>query len=139
MSRETAPLVVRKGKDKLYPVDGITSAAIVADPVGQEYTLTRRRGKRSHPRLNTYWKALDTARLATGLWPTKEILHEAIKFDLGYVTPIRTMKGEVRQVPVSIAFDKMTEPEFNEYFGQAMALLAGTIGYDPLGFLEEEA
>jgi hypothetical protein len=94
---------------------------------------------RSTPQLKTYWKALSLVVKVTQKWPTSEKLHRAIKMSLGYVeTTINLKTGEEHVVPDSIALDAMSREEFCVFMNQAMALLADTVGFDPLSFLAEE-
>lgn len=58
---------------------------------------------------------------------------------LGYREQAVNMRtGEITLVPDSIALDKMEHAEFCEFMNQAMALIADTVGFDPLAFLAEE-
>lgn len=95
--------------------------------------------KRSDRQLRTYWKALGLVVKVTNRWATAENLHRDIKMTLGYheqVVNIRT--GEITLVPDSIALDRMQPDEFCTFMTQAMALIADTVGFDPLAFLNEE-
>ncbi|TCV66321.1 hypothetical protein [Neorhizobium sp. S3-V5DH] len=95
--------------------------------------------KRSDKQLRTYWKALGLVVKVTQKWGSAENLHRDIKMTFGYreqVVNLRT--GEITLVPDSIALDKMSHEEFCEFMNQAMALIADTVGFDPLAFLAEE-
>jgi hypothetical protein len=75
----------------------------------------------------------------TQKWSSAENLHRDIKMTLGYREQVVNMRtGEITLVPDSIALDKMQHEEFCEFMNQAMALIADTVGFDPLAFLAEE-
>jgi len=96
--------------------------------------------KRSNKQLRTYWKALGLVAKVTGKWTTAENLHRDIKMTLGYREQSIDMRtGEIREVPDSVALDKMEPDEFCEFMNQAMALIADSCGFDPLQFLNEGA
>lgn len=95
--------------------------------------------KRSDRQLRTYWKALGLVVKVTQKWTTAENLHRDIKMTLGYREQVINMRtGEVTLVPDSIALDRMNHEEFCDFMNQAMALVADTVGFDPLAFLAEE-
>ncbi|MDX0530781.1 hypothetical protein [Sinorhizobium medicae] len=94
---------------------------------------------RSDRQLRTYWKALGLVVKVTQKWSSAENLHRDIKMTLGYREQAVNMRtGEITLVPDSIALDKMEHAEFCEFMNQAMALIADTVGFDPLAFLAEE-
>ncbi|MDX0801681.1 hypothetical protein [Sinorhizobium medicae] len=94
---------------------------------------------RSDRQLRTYWKALGLVVKVTQKWSSAENLHRDIKMTLGYREQVVNMRtGEITLVPDSIALDKMEHAEFCEFMNQAMALIADTVGFDPLAFLAEE-
>ncbi|MDX0182577.1 hypothetical protein GOC16_17230 [Sinorhizobium meliloti] len=95
--------------------------------------------KPSDRQLRTYWKALGLVVKVTQKWSSAENLHRDIKLTLGYREQVVNMRtGEITLVPDSIALDKMDHAEFCEFMNQAMALIADTVGFDPLAFLAEE-
>src|ERR1700761_9629535 len=59
---------------------------------------------RSLPQLRMYWKVLALVVEATGKWRTPEELHLAVKFALGYVTPVLLQTGRRIIVPESTSF-----------------------------------
>ena len=95
--------------------------------------------RRSGKLHRTYWKALSNLVKATNRWPTADKLHDALMWDLGYITVEKGLDGKPRLVRDSIAFDSMpTDAQFKPYFDQAMARLAEVTGIDPRAFLTEE-
>ena len=129
--KQPAPIVCLSG-GALRPVSSYDAQELAAYPVGTEFDLVART-KRSQPQLRMYWAILAQAVAATGRWPTREKLHNALKFDLGRVEPVYNTKGHiVSMTPDSIALDSMPPIEFQAYFNEAMALLSEVLGYDPL-------
>lgn len=95
--------------------------------------------QRSNRQLRTYWKALGLVVKVTGKWSTAENLHRDIKMTLGYREQSINMRtGEVHEIPDSIALDKMEHEAFCEFMNQAMALIADSVGFDPLAFLADD-
>ena len=88
---------------------------------------------RSNPHHNMYWAVLHKVVKATGKWPTKDHLHDELKWACGYVRMRYTnFTGQHMRTVDSISFDDMSQKEFNDYFDMAMTTLAEGIGYDPL-------
>lgn len=107
-------------------------------PEGSVYDLMPA-NKRSMPQLKTYWKALGLVVKVTQKWATAENLHRDIKITLGYTEQaVNIATGEITLVPDSIALDRMSHEEFCNFMNQAMALIADSVGFDPLSFLAEE-
>lgn len=87
---------------------------------------------RNADRLRAYWSVLHEVVDATGANNlTAEKLHEVLKLENGVVDLIRLPSGMTVAIPGSIAFEKMSEPEFIEFFRKAEAWLAETYGYVP--------
>jgi hypothetical protein len=95
--------------------------------------------RRSLPQLRLYWAMLQKVVSATGAWPTAEHLHDALKLDLGYVTPIKSMDGRLVMIPDSAAMAKMDSAQFKAFFDAAAARLAEVCGFDPLTETQEAA
>ncbi|KGM44459.1 hypothetical protein JY97_00475 [Alkalispirochaeta odontotermitis] len=133
-----APMVTLTQRG-LIPLDAYDAEAIAADPKGTEYDLVKR-SKRNWPHLKKYWKCLHMVVANDDRWPTASHLHDDLKLACGYVRQCLNFEtGELSQVVDSIAFDKMTQPEFEEYYNRAFAKLASVIGYDPLALLPDVA
>lgn len=112
---------------------------MVSLPIGKVFEIVPV-SQRSNKQLKTYWKALGLVVKATGKWPTAEKLHRDIKMTLGYREQAVNMRtGEITLVPDSVALDKMEHDEFCNFMNQAMELVADTVGFDPLQFLQEAA
>lgn len=136
--RETQPLVLRRTERGLE-----ARSRSAADILGQyalhsdvEVSIKKRR---SLPQLKLYWAMLNNVVDATGAWPDAEHLHDALKLDLGYVTPIRTVDGKLAMIPDSAAMSKMDSAQFKKFFDAVAARLAEVCGFDPLNETEEAA
>jgi len=84
---------------------------------------------RNVDRLRAYWSLLHEAVDACGMSMTAEKLHEVIKLENGVVDLIRLPNGMTVAIPASVAFDKMSEPEFIAFFQAAEAWLAKMYGF----------
>lgn len=112
---------------------------MVSLPIGKVFEIVPV-SQRSNKQLKTYWKALGLVVKATNKWPTAEKLHRDIKMTLGYHEQAVNMRtGEITLVPDSVALDKMEHEDFCIFMNQAMELVANTVGFDPLQFLQEAA
>lgn len=137
--KEKPPLVQVVATPKgLRPLTQDDAEKLVAVEEGTIFNLSKTT-KRSDVQLRTYWKALGLVAKVTQKWSSAENLHRDIKMTLGYREQVVNMRtGEITLVPDSIALDKMEHAEFCEFMNQAMALIAETVGFDPLSFLAEE-
>ena len=125
-------LQVEYRNGRLLPVSQYDAEQMEDYPQGALFNLSPT-GKRSNPQHNMYWSILRRVARATGKWPTEHHLHDELKIACGYVRiKLSALNGELVNIPDSISFDKMTQPEFQQYFDMAMAKLAEGIGYDPL-------
>ena len=132
-------IILRKQGNKLAPVSAFDDEELSAFPQDQEFRLTPI-ARRSAPLQRTYWKMLAEAVKDEKLgdtFPTHEHLHEALKYELGYVRVIYDTRGKPHVSPDSTSFKAMkTDAEFRPYFDAAVKRLAEVTGADPLGFME---
>lgn len=134
--REKAGIIFVKTARGPVPSSAYDAEQFDALPIGAELDVSPR-AKRSLPQHRTYWKALGEVVKATEAWPTAEHLHDALKRDLGYVSVRTNLIGQPYVVADSIAFDEMSQPEFQAFFDAAMRRIAEVTGVDPLAFLEQ--
>lgn len=122
-------LVVRDRLLTLRPADGLAEEEIADFPMGRalKCTLVRARSDRN---LRHYYACLTQLAKALGL-PNKDALHEMLKLECGLVTPIRTMAGEIKLVPASVAMDKLNETDFRRFKRQAFEAIHTNFGVDP--------
>lgn len=137
-AKETAGCIVKKTARGLSPVSGFDMELLMGDALGTEYKLVKLT-KRSLPQHRAYWKALSLVVANDDRWMTAEALHDALKRACGCVTIVHDLAGKPFVTTDSTAFDAMTADQFKAYFDRAMHKLAEAIGWDPLGFLEENA
>ncbi len=98
-------------------------------PQGQRIKVTLSTG-RSPSRLRWYWAFLGKVRDATDCSPNVESLHELIKLETGYSTPVK-IKGYNVLVPKSIAFGSMSEEDFAKFCFLAEEFIAKSFGITP--------
>jgi hypothetical protein len=81
-----------------------------------------------------YWVSLQNLIDAGADFPSAEVMHQAIKLELGYVTPVKTMSSGVHFIPSSTSFERMDQSEFKRFMKQADELLLRTygVGFDEL-------
>jgi len=124
--------IVRLEHGRLTPVHAYDAERIDAFPRGTEFDLVPRT-KRSNPQNSRYWLTLAKVVEATGRWERPEVLHTALKVQLGYMEPIFGLDGKVKgMAPDSTSFAAMPHDQFRVFFDKAMAALAEAIGVDPL-------
>lgn len=87
--------------------------------------------RRSHPQLRLYWVGLQNLVDATECAPTAEIMHERVKFELGYVEIMHRLDGSKVYAVKSAAFSEMDGQEFKVFFDRARKLVLETYGVDP--------
>jgi hypothetical protein len=128
--KDKRPIRMVRKRGYLLP-DGLSDLeTIEAIKEGEPIEITIKR-RRSLPQLQAYWSMLARVVEATDAFPSAERLHEALKMDLGITTPIKTLTGDIFLIPDSVAFNKMTAPEFRAYFQAAEKRIAETFGIDP--------
>jgi hypothetical protein len=129
--REKIPLVLRRTERGLEPRSRLASDLLAQYAVHSDVEVTVKK-RRSLPQLRMYWAMLNAVVEATGAWASAEHLHDALKYDLGYVTPVRGMDGKTIYIPDSAAMSKMDAVQFKRFFDAAAAKLAEVCGFDPL-------
>lgn len=129
--RETIPLILRRTERGLEPRSSQARDLLAQYALHSDVEVKVKK-RRSLPQLRLYWAMLQNVVAATGAWPTAEHLHEALKLDLGYTTPVKTMDGKLVMIPDSAAMAKMDATQFRTFFDAAAARLAEVCGFDPL-------
>lgn len=112
----------------------VHDAALLADMtvnVEMKAVLTM---PRSVPHSSKYWAILGKIVDNQNYFPSSKVLHKGIKAKLGYNTTYQFKDGFEFTSDESIAFDSMTQDEFNLYYEQAMQFIMEHI----LPFLPEE-
>ena len=129
--RERAPIMMRRTKAALVPVSAFDDEMLeqYAEGAVVEVSIKRRR---SLPQLRMYWAMLKRVVEATDCHPSAAYLHDAIKLELGYMTPIKRLNGKIEYVLDSTAIAAMDANEFKNYFDRAVELLNRLTGTDVL-------
>ena len=129
--RERIPLMLRRTTRGLEPMDQLAADMLGVYAINSDVEVTVKK-RRSLPQLRLYWAALQNFVEATGAYPTAEHAHDALKLDLGYTMPIKTLAGDIVFMPDSAAFGRMGDAQFKAFFDRAMARIAEVYGIDPL-------
>jgi hypothetical protein len=135
---ERMPLVLRRTPRGLEAVTRAASDALAKYAIHSDVEVSIKK-KRSLPQLKKYWAMLNNVVAATDAWPDAEHLHLALKMDLGYTTPVRTVDGKLILIPDSAAMSKMDSVQFKAFFDAAAKRLAEVCGFDPLSDMQEAA
>lgn len=113
------------------PLTAYDAQEIEGHPEGQLYDLEVV-ADRSDPHHKLYWAILGKVVKDTQLWASSAHLHDDLKMLCGYYrTVVNKASGSLYYIPDSIAYTKMDQRQFSEYFENAMAKLSETLGYDP--------
>jgi len=126
---------LRKG-NRLEPEMAADLRMLESFPQNQRIKVTLSTG-RSPSRLRWYWAFLGKVRDATDCSPNVESLHELIKLEIGYSTPVK-IKGYNVLVPKSIAFGSMSEEDFAKFCFLAEEFIAKSFGITPEMVFEGE-
>jgi hypothetical protein len=98
-------------------------------PFGEKIEVRLHTG-RVPKRLRFYRSFLSKVVAATDCAPNADALHEAVKLNTGFVTPV-LIKGYHVNVPRSVAFDKLSEVEFGEFLKLALEFIASAYSITP--------
>lgn len=106
----------------LSPADG--RAAEELQKIPHRHTVAVRVLRpRSHEQLAFYWQILEKTVEATGKFRTSHELHLALKIATGRVETVRLISGRHVLVPDSVAFDAMSQDDFQAYFDDARRII----------------
>jgi len=126
---ETCPIWVERKGAGLWPSMRLDADEIARFPMGEKIEVRLHSG-RVPKRLRFYRSFLSRVVAATDCAPNADALHEAVKLNTGFVTPV-LIKGYHVNVPRSVAFDKMTEQEFGEFLTAALKWISEAYGITP--------
>lgn len=109
----------------LRPADDASREALAKIGNGEivSVELKRPRNIRFH---RLYWALLSIVHenLDGDRYPTVEDLHAAVKIAAGLRTRIQLPDGTIGFIPGSIAFHKMSQPEFEAFYDRVCSLIA---------------
>lgn len=136
MSKIKPKLQVEKRDGHFLPISIYDAEQIENYPEGQLFDVIPV-ARRSDPHHKLYWVVLGRVVKQTGSWASPAHLHDDLKMLCGfYRSVINQASGVVYYVPDSIAYTKMDQKAFSEYFETAMAKLSETVGFDPMEVLD---
>lgn len=138
MAKEKPTIIVEKKPNGLVPATAFDAEELDRMPLGKTFEV-KPVDSRGHEQLAFYWAVLSQVVDATGTWPTREKLHEAIKLELGYVSVGFDMRGKPRLTVDSIALASMSDDDRRTFIDQALAAIAEATGIDPVALLPEAA
>ena len=121
MATEQPILMQRRGLG-LAPCSLMDSDALDRFPFGKALRVRVTRD-RSNPQLRLYFALLGKVAENLDQDVTADDLHEFLKLKLGYTRPIKLRNGQIAEVASSVAFNRMTQDEFNRYFEAAKDLI----------------
>lgn len=132
-----APALI-KHKGRVAPLTAFDQELLDEYPEGQEFDLVPRTNGNNR-QMKLYWMILRRAVEATEGWPAAEYLHHELKIKTGHWRAgLDTQTGKMRKMPDSIAFDRMTAPQFKNYFNHAMRELSEILGCDPFELIKRD-
>jgi hypothetical protein len=123
---ESFPILMQRVGSALRPCASIDEARIKALSPGKPLRV-RVTEPRNVRRFRLYWAMLEKIAENMDPSPAVEVLHDAIKFRLGYTNTIRFASGETVEVVRSISFEKMTEAEYGVFLAAFKDLVATSI------------
>ena len=88
-----------------------------------ECVLVDLKRPRNLAHLRKYWSLINLVQENQEKYPNKEHLHIAVKLAAGWYEPWVMLDGTTALVPKSIAFDKMSQDEFNVFYREAVAAI----------------
>ena len=122
---EKQPLFLQRTLQGFIPADPASEALIRRYTIGENFKVNifHPRNPQHH---KIYWVMLN--KICENLdKPTRpETLHALIKIRTGHVETIKTTEGII-ELPGSIAFDKMKQAEFKEFFDAAVNFITSDI------------
>jgi len=112
-----------KGLGHLTPVDATGEDALRKLKFGDVVTVEVKKPRNGkHHRL--YWALVSMVWENQERYATAEELHEALKVSAGICTQVELPSGQVVKIPGSIAFDKMDQTEFGQFYDRICDLIA---------------
>jgi len=115
--------ICRKQLGSLRPVDDAGEQILAGIANGDLVQVEVKRPRNiQHHRL--YWALITLVWQNQERYPTAEDLHEAIKISVGLRTQITLPNGEIGFIPGSIAFHKMDQLAFSDFYNRVCDAVA---------------
>ena len=70
-----------------------------------------------------YWVLCNLISERTGQWPTAEEFSDALKMEVGITTTVQRFDGSFERRPGSIAFSRMDEVEFTDFYNRCLVAI----------------
>lgn len=108
---------------RIAPADGLSAEQIDGLSVGQVYGATIKK-KRNVKHLRKYWALMSAVFPHQAFYPTVKKLERGVKRALGLTEEVlNPVTMEYETDTGSIAFDKMEQDEFSEYYDRSVDLI----------------
>jgi hypothetical protein len=115
--------LARRELGKLVPVDQAGEDALRKLKFGDVVSVEVKKPRNvKHHRL--YWQLVSTVLENQTRYETAEQLHCALKISAGIYDPLIMPSGVIYKIPGSIAFDKMDQTEFKQFYDKVCDLVA---------------
>ncbi len=105
----------------LAPANDEAHESLKGVPLGSLVTCEVKR-PRNIRHLRLFWLLCST--IADSVGAQRETISDVLKIKTGHVRVIKT-KGGILELPASISFAKMKEPEFKQFFDRCCAYICG--------------
>jgi len=122
----SVPVFMRRQMGALRPIDAASEAA-VALVLHNEIVQVEIKRPRNLPHHRKWWKLVQVVFPHQSTYPTIEQFHAALKCALGYADSVTLPDGRVMLVPRSIAFAKMDQAAFEQFYDRAVYLICTRI------------
>ena len=122
MAEKAVPIVMYRRGTFLAPHSPFDCELVEAYPVEVPLKVTISQ-PRNIGRLRLYFALLGVVIDNMDDPPTKDKLHEAIKIRLGRCTTVKFKDGRTVEIADSVAFDKMSEVDFQDFLRDFKALM----------------
>ena len=122
----SAPIYVIRHGSRLMPHSELDEEAIRGLPT--EFEIVPKL-KRSSPQLRLYWALMQAIADNMDQPVSKETLSSWFKLRCGLTEEIKMKSGNIVTLPSSVAFDKLPQDQFNDYFNKVKDL-ARSLGYN---------
>ena len=121
-----AKIFVKQRFGKLVPVDAYSEYTLRNAPIEHIYSIELK-GTRNLKHHQKFRVLLQMIFENQEKYPDIDIMHSAIKYELGYCDTFKRPNGEIVMVPKSTAFAAMGEEDFTEYSNKVIDLVCQQI------------
>lgn len=122
----SAPVFMRRQMGALRPIDAASEAAL-ASVLHNEIVQVEIKRLRNLAHHRKWWKLVQVVFPHQSTYPTIEQFHGALKCALGHADSVTLADGRVMLMPRSIAFAKMDQAAFEQFYERAIDLICTRI------------